>query len=243
MSDPVYVIGDVHGHLSQVERALALIEADGGPEAKVIFLGDLVDRGPDSRRVLELLMAEQAAGRPWTVLKGNHDDMLVDYLANGTEFDHRISIELSWLDPRLGGASTLASYGMTGLERRTFTHIWEEARERVPQAHREYLAGLPLTEERDDVLFVHAGIRPGVDLAEQHVDDLMWIRKPFLDDPRDHPWLVVHGHTALDEPTHFGNRVDLDGGAGYGRTLHPVVFEGRESWLLTPTGRKPLARG
>ena len=91
-----------------------------------------------------------------------------------------------------------------------------------------------------DLAFVHAGIRPGVKLDEQKENDLLWIREGFIDDKTDHGPLIVHGHMALDKPTHFGNRIDLDGGAAYGRALTPVVFEGRNCWTLTSKGRQSL---
>ena len=90
------------------------------------------------------------------------------------------------------------------------------------------------------VLFVHAGIRPGVALADQSQDDKLWIRGEFLDDRRPHPRLVVHGHTHVPAPEHHGNRVNLDSGAGYGHPLTTAVFEGRACWHLTETGRQPL---
>ena len=110
----------------------------------------------------------------------------------------------------------------------------------VPAAHLDFIDALPLWHQTDDLLFVHAGLRPGIALEEQREDDLIWIREGFVDSDFDFGRLVVHGHTALDHPQHFGNRIDLDGGAGYGRPLIPAVFEGRDCWLLTERGRVPL---
>ena len=87
---------------------------------------------------------------------------------------------------------------------------------------------------------MHAGIRPGLALADQVEDDLIWIRDPFLTSPDPHPWIVVHGHTALKTATHFGNRIDLDSGAGYGRPLSVAAFDGDGVFLLTERGREPL---
>ena len=240
MTDPIYAVGDIHGHLDQLDRALALIEADGGPAARIVFLGDLVDRGPDSRGVIERLIQGQAAGRPWQVLRGNHDDMFCQFLADGTVENARIKSRLTWTHPRLGGLATLASYGVDPADDTPLPALCAAAQGAVPPAHLAFLHGLPRHVERNGLLFVHAGIRPGVPLGVQDPEDLIWIRDPFLEDPRPHPWLVVHGHTALDYPQHFGNRVDLDGGAGYGRPVHPAVFERRDCWLLTDAGRVPL---
>lgn len=238
---PIYAIGDAHGQLDQLENALDLIARDGGNDAEIVLLGDLVDRGPDSHGVIDLLIGARAAGRNWHVLKGNHDRMFSHFLSDARTDDARILSGLSWLNPRLGGPTTLASYGVAVNEDRHPTEIHAEAREAVPQDHMEFLKGLPLTLLRDDLLFVHAGIAPGVALEDQTEDDLLWIRGPFLNFTGPHPWLVVHGHTAIDMPHHYGNRVNLDGGAGHGRPLYPAVLEGRDCWLLTEGGRFRLA--
>lgn len=240
MTQPIYAVGDIHGHAEKLDRALRLIAADGGPMAEVVFLGDLVDRGPDSRGVIDRLMQGQAAGRPWRVLMGNHDAMFARFLADGTAHDPRVKSGVPWTDPRLGGLGTLASYGLEPDLTAPVDDLLRAARAVVPQAHRAFLAGLPRLAERGGLLFVHAGIRPRVPLARQDPEDLIWIRDAFLDFPDPHPWLVVHGHTALEHPRHFGNRIDLDGGAGHGRDLHPAVFEGGDCWLLTDRGRVAL---
>lgn len=241
MTDPIYALGDIHGQLDQLDRALDLIAADGGAQARVVVLGDLVDRGPDSRGVIERLMAGQAAGRPWQVLLGNHDDMFRRFLSDGVVHNARVKSGLPWTHARLGGPDTLASYGIAAGPDTRRAELLEAARDAVPEAHRAFLDSLPRAIEHGPLLFVHAGIRPGVALEAQNSEDLIWIREPFLSHMRPHPWLVVHGHTALEHPQHFGNRIDLDGGAGYGRPVHPAVFEGRECWLLTEKGRVPLA--
>lgn len=257
---PVYAIGDIHGQLEMLEDALALIAADGGPDAQIIFLGDYTDRGPNSMGVVKELMQGRDAGRNWTYLKGNHDRMFSNFLRYGIGHDPRVKSNIHWLNPRLGGTATLASYGVTaqldfakdaaGLEQVTSSSdadpsealdtLLAEARKSVPEAHLDFLDSLPLTYQTDDLLLVHAGLRPAVPLADQDPEDLIWIRDGFLDSDYDFGHLVVHGHTALDHPAHFGNRVDLDGGAGYGRPLVPTVFEGRDCWVLTENGRVPL---
>lgn len=237
---PVYAVGDIHGHSDMLDRALALIEADGGPGAEVVFLGDLADRGPDTRGVIQRLIDGCAAGSPWQVLKGNHDRMFHRFVRDAEIHDARILSGVDWLHPRLGGPQTLDSYGVDCPEGASPERIARVAQARVPRGHLDFLASRPLWHARGELLFVHAGIAPGVPLAAQTEDDLIWIRDPFLNFDRPHPWLVVHGHTALEVPRHCGNRVNLDGGAGYGRLLHPAVFEGRDCWLLTDEGRKPL---
>lgn len=240
MTTPIYAIGDIHGQTGQFDHALDLIAADGGPEAEIVFLGDLVDRGPDSRGIIDRLRQGQAAGRPWQVLLGNHDAMFARFLRDGTVHDPRVKSGVAWTHPRLGGLATLASYGVDGGPETPLAELAAAARVAVPAAHPAYLASLPRHLVRGPLLFVHAGIRPGIALHDQDPEDLIWIRDGFLTCPDPHPWLVVHGHTALDQPQHFGNRIDLDGGAGYGRPLRPAVFEGRDCWLLTDRGRIPL---
>ncbi|CAM4385459.1 metallophosphoesterase family protein [Palleronia rufa] len=257
----VYAVGDIHGQLAELDNALSLIEADGGPEAPIVFLGDYTDRGPDSRGVLDRLIAGRDAGRPWRFVRGNHDRMFLNFVATGDEHDANIKSGLSWMNRRLGGPQTLASYGLGGapaflhrgnggretlssydIDGRLFSdqELARAAREKVPQAHIQFLADLQNWVTEGDLLFVHAGIRPGVPLERQVEDDLIWIRDEWLDSTADHGRLVVHGHTALDFPEHYGNRVNMDGGAGYGNPLVPAVFEGREAWTLHDDGRQPL---
>ncbi|WP_424988002.1 metallophosphoesterase family protein [Microbulbifer sp. S227A] len=240
MTQPVYAIGDIHGQIGFLETALDLIAADGGEDAQIVFLGDLVDRGPDSRAVIQRLFDGQAAGRNWRIVKGNHDRMFHRFVTGAIEHDARILSGLGWLHPRLGGLATLASYGVDVETDQSPQRLFAEAQQAVPRAHLDYVNNLPLYIEHEELLFVHAGVAPGVALQDQIEDDLVWIREPFLSHADPHPWLVVHGHTALDIPFHFGNRIDLDGGAGYGRPLVPAVFEGRDCWLLTKGGRMRL---
>ncbi len=238
MPDPLYVIPDIHGQLALLEEALARIATDGGKDAQIVFLGDYVDRGPDSRGVIDRLIAGQAAGQRWITLRGNHDQMFLDFLDQGRTDNPRFSKPgYTWQHHRLGGVETLLSYGVDPADR---PDRHAETLRAVPAPHRDWLASLPLYHETQDLLLVHAGIRPGKPLAQQEGDDLMWIRQEFHAHTAPHPWLIVHGHTPLDAPTHFGNRIDLDAGAGWGRALWPAVFEGRTCWLLAETGRQAL---
>ncbi len=231
-----YAIGDIHGQLDLLLRAHDRIAADrarvGDAEAPVVHIGDLVDRGPDSRGVVELLLKGQLAGQNWVVLKGNHDRMFSYYLQGRR--DPVLRADLEYRNPRIGGVETLHSYGLTQGASPA------EASAAVPAGHRAFLSGLPHYHLRGEVLFVHAGIRPGVALDEQTEDDLCWIRDPFLHFTGRHPWLVVHGHTHRPAAEHRGNRVNIDSSAAYGGPLTAVVFEGREVFELTDNGRKPL---
>ncbi|MEP0989424.1 metallophosphoesterase family protein [Roseobacter sp.] len=240
MTDPIYAIGDVHGQLDDLLRVLALIESDGGKDARVVFVGDYVDRGPDSRGVLQLLIDAQTAGRNWVTLKGNHDRYLSRFLDYQLVHDPATRPDLFWFNPRLGGDKTMASYGVQAEDGAPLDVIQRAAIAAVPDTHRAFLAELPALHQEGELVFVHAGIRPGVALDKQIEDDLIWIRQPFFDQKKSFGPLIVHGHTALDHPEHAGNRVNLDGGAGYFRPMHAAVFEGRDCWLLTDQGRVPL---
>ena len=113
--NPIYAIGDIHGQKEMLDHALALITADGGDDAQIVFLGDYTDRGPDSRAVVETLIAGRDAGRNWRFIKGNHDRFLTRFVREGREHDPRVKSGISWLNPRLGGSTTLASYGVAGI--------------------------------------------------------------------------------------------------------------------------------
>lgn len=237
-----YAIGDIHGHidlLTQVHDWIAKdIETYGA--APVVHIGDVVDRGPNSRGVVEYLRAGVQAGQDWVVLKGNHDRMFTKYLANMNDHDEGLRADLGYLHPRIGGATTLASYGVKNAADRPLAPVYAEAIAAVPAAHRRFLEALPTSFARGAAIYVHAGIRPGIALAQQSETDLLWIRKEFLDDARDHGALIVHGHTAIEKPVNYGNRVNIDSSAAYGGPLSAVVIQGRDVFNLTALGRVPL---
>ena len=242
MTNPIYAVGDIHGQIDMLDDALARIERDGGRDAKIVFLGDLVDRGPDSSGVIDLLMTGKAKGRNWTILRGNHDRMYSCFLEELPRPDPQILLGMDWFSDRIGGRKTLASYGIETTETSRYYQVHSVARDVIPHSHVRFMESLPAFLEHDGLLFVHAGIRPGVALSQQTEDDMCWIRRDFLDYTDPHPWLVVHGHTPEREPVHMGNRINLDSGAGYGRPLTTAVFEGRDCWVLTNQTRVSLVR-
>lgn len=236
----IYAIGDIHGHLDKLQRAHDLVEADrareGTAKAALVHVGDMVDRGPDSARVLEYLQRCVRDNANTIVLRGNHDSMFLEFLTNrpGRWSDSR------YLHPNIGGRATLASYGLP--EKASARALHDKAQDEVPEEDREFLANLPLSHGAGECLFVHAGIQPGVPLEDQQPADLMWIRDAFLFDTRDHGPLVVHGHTPVPTVEHHGNRLAIDTGAGWEGPVSAVVIEGREAWLLTAEGRQPVVR-
>lgn len=237
---PIYAIGDIHGQLAELHRVLKLIEDDGGKDAQIVFLGDYTDRGPDSRGIIDLLIEGRDAGRNWTFIKGNHDQMFELFMQSPPQHDPYLVTERYWLHPRLGGDTTLASYGVVSAPRTRLIDTHVEALAAVPQTHVDFLKSLVLSYEHEDLFFCHAGIRPEVPLDEQVLEDFIWIRQEFHDYTAPHPKLIIHGHTPVDEATHYGNRVNLDSGQGSGKPLTAAVFEGRKAWTLHIEGRKDL---
>lgn len=234
----VYAIGDIHGQIGMLHAAHERIAADrqriGDTDAPVVHLGDLTDRGPDSKGVIQLLIDGVKRGENWLTVKGNHDRMFAEHVNDPTYHDPCLRADLEWLHPRLGGIETLESYGVNA----DTPHA--EIQRAIPATHRQFLNDMPLMHRFGDVAFVHAGILPGVPLSEQVADDLLWIRAAFHIETLPHEALIVHGHTPVDTPTHYGNRINLDTGAGYGKPLTTAVFEGSDCWVLNADGRTPL---
>ncbi len=240
-----YAIGDIHGHLDKLIDLHGLIARDMAENgaAPIVHVGDLVDRGPDCRGVIAYLSEGIGTGADWIVLKGNHDRMFSGFLRDPSWQDPCLRSDLSYLHPKIGGAAALASYGVANAGDRPIAPVHAEAVEAVPAAHRAFLDSRPTWVSRGGVVFVHAGIRPGVAMPDQHEDDLTWIRKPFLESTDDHGALIVHGHTAIDRPTHYGNRVNIDSSVAYGGPLSAIVIEDAEVWELTAKGRLLLWPG
>jgi len=240
---PVYAIGDIHGHSAKLDDALGLVEQDGGPDARIVFVGDYVDRGEDSRGVIDRLVTGLAGGRNWTCLKGNHDRLFERFLAKPEpQHDPHLLVGYHWLHDALGGKSTVESYGVTVPERIRQYDLAAQVHDAVPAEHQAFLQSLHLKYQIGSLCFVHAGVRPGVPLDDQVENDLLWIRQEFLEDDTDHGALVIHGHTPVEYPELHGNRLAIDTGAAYGRTLVPVVIDDEGVFALTPQGRQRLER-
>ena len=225
-----YVIGDVHGCLEQLDRLLGLIEQElrERPRAKtsIIFVGDLIDRGPDSRGVVERLRTYRHDRIRAHCLAGNHEEVLLRLLAGER------GILTSWL--QFGGAECLKSYGCDPAELagRSESSGLQLVKQAIPQSHSAFIGGFSDTLTFGDYLFVHAGIRPGVDLSLQSQSDLRWIRSPFLDDETDHGMVVVHGHTINPEIVERPNRIGIDTGAYRTNVLTALALEGEARWVL-----------
>jgi len=227
----VYAVGDIHGRLDLLEQLLALIDEDnrarGDAGVELVFLGDLVDRGPDSKGVVERLLGLSRTGAPIRFLMGNHEEMFLRAL-DGDVRALRFLI-------RIGGKETLLSYGITAEEFRTLDYdaLALLMRERVPDEHGAFLRGFGKWVEVGDYLFVHAGIRPGIALEEQSTADLRWIRDDFLHHRDPFGRMVVHGHSITEDVDLRPNRIGIDTGAFASGRLTAIGLEGEERWFLT----------
>lgn len=237
----VHAIGDIHGELDLLREAHKRIADHAGESAQIVHVGDLIDRGPDSRGVIEYLREGQAKGRNWVVLKGNHDRFLSQFLRDPDWIDPALSNAVRWLEhDGLGAAATLRSYGIN--PELPLARVHAQALAVISADEVDWLAALPVWYLHPLALFVHAGVRPGVDLADQTEDDLVWIRNDFLADPRDHGHLVVHGHTPVRMVQHHGNRLAIDTGAVFGGALSAVELTPKAINLLTDNGPVPVSR-
>jgi serine/threonine protein phosphatase 1 len=241
----IYAVGDIHGHIDKLHAAHDAIREDMARQnvdrAPVIHLGDLCDRGPATHDVIQYLIDGIAAGEDWQVLKGNHDRIFCDFLLGGDGTDPRLRNGVSWFHSVMGGQATLSSYGFRKSVLEKAEKFARRARAGIPESHATFLKGLPLWVRAEGMIFVHAGIRPGFPLEAQDEDDLLWIRDEFLWHLDDHEALIVHGHTPVDEPTHYGNRVNIDTGAGWGNPLIPVVFDDGVCFALRDGSRQKLS--
>jgi serine/threonine protein phosphatase 1 len=206
----VYAIGDVHGRLDLLgeifSRIDADLKADPAPRALQVLLGDYVDRGPSSRKVIDLLISRSRA-HEMHCLKGNHEAILLKFLEDPDTFT-------AW--EKIGGAETLDSYGLSPLLKefpRSPSELASYFDLALPNSHRQFLAQLKTSFVCGDFFFAHAGVRPGIPLENQQERDLLWIRHEFLNYQREFGKIIVHGHTPVAKPEIRTNRINIDTGA------------------------------
>lgn len=219
----LYAVGDVHGRMDLLTRLVELIDADAaslpeGIKPQIIFLGDYIDRGLQSRDVIEYFVSGALDRYEPVFLLGNHEEALLRFL-------QEVNFGTQWT--RFGGAETLYSYGFAppntraslnsheemAKVRSAWSRLWEDFRERLPESHLAFFQSLKPYHLAGDYLFVHAGLRPGLSLEEQSQKDMLWIRDEFLDDGAQFDHLVVHGHTPEDAIHRDNRRIGLDTGA------------------------------
>ncbi len=231
----VYAVGDIHGRLDLLERLLGLIaqDAEGASRAlTLLFLGDYIDRGPSSRGVIERLMAGPPADGPlreasWICLRGNHEQAMLEFVEGANSGK-------AWCIN--GGVATVVSYLGEDAHRYTNNRLWlrKEFAQALPPKHLRFLVRLPLSYTLGDYFFVHAGVRPGVALAEQDTSDLLWIRDDFLFwDGEILEKVIVHGHSQCLKPEVRSYRIGIDTGAYRTDRLTALVLEGTDKRFLT----------
>ena len=233
----VYAVGDIHGRFDLLQDLLARIVDDAGRHVDIrrnlIFLGDYIARGPESRSVIEALLQDPLPGFTTIRLMGNHEEAFLAFLDGQTD-------GLDWL--AYGGLETLMSYGVSLRDLpRTEDAVGALRRSvagSVPGSHVELLRRCALYQSVGDYLFVHAGVRPGVPLEKQVPADLLWIRDDFLRSKMPLPeQVVVHGHTICDFPQDRPHRINIDTGAFASGRLTSLVLRGRDRRFISTTDR------
>ncbi|WP_291074147.1 metallophosphoesterase family protein [Hyphomonas sp.] len=240
----IYAIGDIHGRCDLLERLVEQIEQDSetlpaGTKRTLIFLGDYIDRGLQSRDVIDFLTGDRLKEFGTVFLMGNHEEALLRFLSDA-------GFGKQWV--RYGGGETLYSYGfqppntrssLTSHEAMTaaqkaWEKVWTGFRERLPDEHLNFYNSLQSYHVAGDYLFVHAGMRPDVPLEQQSARDLLWIRDEFLDDTKEFEHIVVHGHTPAEGVFRDNRRIGLDTGAFIsGRLSAAKLFKTDVSFLET----------
>jgi len=225
-----YAVGDIHGRRDLLDELLTKIHEQLArrPARKVllVFVGDLIDRGPSSSEVIERLRTYRHDGIKTVFLLGNHEEVLLRILGGEAE----LISKWRWF----GGAECLKSYGVdpSQLTGRSEEEALEIVRNAIPKEHKAFLESFVDTCRFGDYLFVHAGIRPGIEVDQQRQTDLRWIREPFLLDDTDHGFVVVHGHTISPEVEVMPNRIGIDTGAYRTGVLTALAIEGSRTWFL-----------
>ena len=230
----LYVIGDIHGRADLLRGLLRKIALDAarhetGSKRELVFLGDYVDRGPDSRGVIDLILATKSERAYWTVtaLKGNHEQALMQFMNEP---------ELWPMWQGFGARETLLSYGVNppgaGSEPDDWVRASRQLNIAVPHDHKRFLEDLQLFADRGDYLCVHAGVRPGSPLNQQTEQDFLWIRDEFLRNERRLEKVIVHGHTPAEEAYVGAHRIGLDTGAYATNLLTAIKLKGEERVLI-----------
>jgi serine/threonine protein phosphatase 1 len=235
----VYAVGDIHGRLDLLDDLIAQIEGDdrirGSAQTQIVFLGDLVDRGPDSAGVIERLIGLAEARGNVRFILGNHEEIFLRAVSG--------DIESLRLFVRIGGRETILSYGVSerDYERTDYDELLALIQAHVPARHIAFLDGFEDRIEIGDYVFVHAGLRPGVAIEEQRRADMRWIRSSFLDSTWEFGKLVVHGHSISDDIVVRPNRIGIDTGAFASGRLTALGLEGAERWFLTAEAASGVA--
>lgn len=231
--DRIYAVGDIHGRVDLLKRLHDTIAVDAqaaapGTRKTIIYLGDYVDRGFNSRELIDYLLDHPLSGFAAVYLKGNHDEYFAQFIETAEDGG-------PWL--KYGGDATVYSYGVRVADdvppEQRLDHICERLRETVPKRHIAFLTQLKLAWTVGDFLFVHAGVHPDRPWDKQVSHDLLWIRDEFLESDRDFGKIVVHGHSVTETPDVRQNRIGIDTGACYSGALTCLVLEGDKKRFIS----------
>ncbi len=237
-----YFVGDIHGHLDPLRRLVNRIAKRAAQDhadlqTTLVFLGDYVDRGPESAGVIDYLLSLDLPDIETVFLGGNHEDAMLDVLQGARDVE-TMETWFSW-----GGLVTARSYGVSNMGDMTMhpERVLKRLLSAVPQAHIDFLSNLPDTFRFGDYLAVHAGVRPSVPLEEQTSKDLRWIRKDFLTYRKPFPLKIIHGHSIVDRPQNYSNRIAVDTGVYQdgGHLSAAFLVEDRVEFLSEATIGKP----
>jgi serine/threonine protein phosphatase 1 len=229
----MYCIGDIHGRADLLEQLHTLIEVDAVPfdgTKQLLYLGDYIDRGDESRQVIDILLSQPLADFEYIYLLGNHEHALLDFLID----PEAMSGWLTW-----GGRETLASYGIQAGFAPSKSELYKvkSLLERAtPASHLNFFENCQLSHTEGNYYFVHAGIRPGVALEKQDFQDQLWIRDAFLSSGANHGAVIVHGHSITEQVELLPNRIGIDTGAYSSGVLTCLVLEGTGQRLLQTGG-------
>lgn len=227
----VYAVGDIHGRLDLFSEMMKTIKKDAkgfGGKTELVLLGDYVDRGPESSRVIEIILEGKLPCDSHVCLRGNHEEAMFNFAMGSSSAN-------GWLN--YGGIETLASYGIdvdplmkgSGDPIEKFRDALNDT---VPKQHLKFLSHLPFHHVNGDYFFVHAGVRPKVPLPAQDLDDMLWIREDFLKYKKPFERFIVHGHTITPEPDVQTNRIGIDTGAYKTGVLTCLVLEGAQKRFI-----------
>jgi len=233
----IYAVGDIHGRADLLHDLLAQIDADRqsrtAEHVTIIFLGDLIDRGPQSAQVVDFLSGFAPDATEVLFILGNHEEVLLRSLQG-----ERSALSLF---NRIGGRETALSYGIPEQTYRDcdYDQLVELLCNAVPQEHIDFLSGFEDLIVIGDYAFVHAGVRPGEPLARQRISDLRWIRSDFLSHDGPLEKTIVHGHTIADEVEITPNRIGIDTGAFASGKLSAIGLQDDRRWILQTDGERP----
>jgi len=227
----IYAIGDVHGRVDLLRELLVMIGEDNvarlETDVQLIFLGDLIDRGPASADVIRLAMGIASNLKSTRFLMGNHEEVFLRLLDGDAELFNFFN--------KIGGHETMLSYGISEEQIRSMDdeELLRVLQAQVPPEHIEFIRSFEDIVVVGDYAMVHAGIRPGVALADQQAADLHWIREPFLAHREPLERIIIHGHSITEHIDERANRIGIDTGAYYTSRLTAIGLEGSDRWYLS----------